>query len=263
MRHWRWVGSGVVVVLVGAGLVAWLQRSGARPVSVQQAQRRAGPVGTLAPGDTRPAPGVYLYAGTGVDKLSLPPLSQAQGPTMPATVTEAAGGCWTYRIDYSTHHWQTWDYCLRGGDLVQTGGRFWQLWNVGPLGITNLTALTCDPPAMVLPARVTPGQKWATGCSGTSTAVRGTMENAGTLEYLGPASVTIAGRAVTAEHFVETRTDTGSQRGVERYETWLAPGTGLPLRLRQSIGVTTKTAFGTSNYTQSGDLTLTSLTPTS
>ncbi len=251
----------MVVVLAAALAGAWLRHEGARPVTVEQAQNRAGPISTLAPGDNRPRPGVYLYSGTGEDRLSLPPLSQAQGPTMPATVTAGRSGCWSLRIDYSTHHWQSWDYCWQGPDMVQTGGRFWQLWNVGPFSITNLTSLTCSPPAMVLPADPKPGRTWATSCGGTSTAVSGRMQSAGTLTYLGRVGVTVGGRTVQADHFLLTRTDSGSQQGTERYESWLAPGSGLPLQLHQSISVTTHTPFGQSDYTQNGTLTLTSLQP--
>ena len=261
MERWRWMALAMVVAVLGAGAAAWLRVGGAGPVTLQQAQKRAGPVGSLAPGDNRPQPGVYLYTGSGEDRLSLPPLSQAQGPTMPATVTAGGPGCWSLRIDYSTHHWQSWDYCWRGGDMTQTGGRFWQLWNVGPFDITNLTSLTCNPPSMVLPAGPQPGQTWSTGCDGTSTAVGGAMRSAGTLTYLGRATVTIAGQEVEAEHFVATRTDSGAQQGSERYETWLAPGSGLPLELRQTISVTTHTPFGRSDYTQNGTLTLASLRP--
>ncbi len=260
-EQWRWVATAMVVVFLGAGAAAWLRRPGPAPVSVEQAQRRAGPVTALAPGDGRPQPGVYLYDGSGRDRLSLPPVSQSQGPTMPGTVTVGAPGCWTLRIDYSTHHWQTWDYCRRGSDLVRTGGRFWQVWDLGPFSVTNLTSISCSPPAMVLPADPRVGQTWATGCGGTSTAVSGSMRSAGTLTYLGTAEVDVAGRAVPTEHFVETRTDTGSQQGSERVEAWLAPGTGLPVRLRQTISVTTSTPFGRSTYTQDGTATLASLRP--
>ena len=62
-----------------------------------------------------------------------------------------------------------------------------------------------------------------------------------------------------AAEFERTRTDTGAQRGTERAEVWLDASTGLPLRLRQDLEVTTDTPFGSSTYTQSGVFTLTSL----
>ena len=57
----------------------------ARPVSVSQAISRYHSDPSADPG-THPPPGVYSYQGTGTDSLSLPPLSQAEGPTLPGTV---------------------------------------------------------------------------------------------------------------------------------------------------------------------------------
>ncbi len=76
------MGALVVLVAVGMGVI-WLTSSQARPVTLRQAETQLGAGGTGAPGATRPAPGVYQYTGSGTEKLSLPPLSQAEGPSMP------------------------------------------------------------------------------------------------------------------------------------------------------------------------------------
>ena len=261
-RHrWLWILGAVSLILLGTATVMWLRHDPARPVSVDQAQNRFRNSTLNGPADRRPLPGVYLYRGSGTDRLSLPSLSQPQGPTMPVTVTLQGPDCWEMRIDYSTHHWQTWDYCLAGGRLVDTGGHFWQLWQVGPLNVTNQTTITCSPAAVVLPATLTAGQTWSYGCSSTSSAVKGRMTTTGTVTYLGDTTMQVGGERVVAHHFLRTQTDSGAQEGTERYESWLAPGTGLPLRLHQEIGVTTSTMFGRSTYTQTGDLTAEALKP--
>ena len=113
-RRWLWAAGGVAAGLVViVGLTLWLTRGGAQPVTIEQAKRRLPPGLPVAPGGGRPAPGVYAYRGSGSERLSLPPLSQAEGPTIPGTVQLLADGCWTFRIDYSTNHWQTWTYCRR------------------------------------------------------------------------------------------------------------------------------------------------------
>ena len=56
----------------------------ARPVSVSQAISRYRPDPSADPGN-HPPPGVYSYQSTGTDSLNLPPLSQAEGPTLPGT----------------------------------------------------------------------------------------------------------------------------------------------------------------------------------
>ena len=100
------VGGAVLLVGAGIGVFAYLwQRDDARPVSVREAEQRLDgkPGGGSA---FVPAEGVYQYTGSGSEALSTPPKSQAEGPEMPATVIHHADGCWTFRIDYSTNHWQ-------------------------------------------------------------------------------------------------------------------------------------------------------------
>lgn len=263
-RRWPWVALAAVVAVVGGvALVTWIRHSPAKPVDVNQATGRYRSPGLTGPTDRRPPPGVYVYTGSGTDRLTVPSLSQRAGPTMPVTVTLSGSDCWTMRVDYSTHHWQTWDYCLSGGKLEQTGGHLWMLWQVGPLNITNETSLSCSPPLLVVPAEMSPGQSWPVGCSGTSTAVKGVMNSSGTTRYLGDVNIQVGGKQVVTHHLVEDRTDTGSQRGTERYETWVAVDTGLPVRMAQNIEVRTSTPFGDSTYTQSSTLDLSDLQPRS
>ena len=79
-----------------------------------------------------PHPGVYEYRGSGTEHATLPSLSQEEGPIIPGTVTLEPGDCWLFRVDYSSHHWQTWQYCRHGADTWEAGGQTWQLWAVGP-----------------------------------------------------------------------------------------------------------------------------------
>jgi hypothetical protein len=259
--RWPWV-LGAFLVLIGAGVaVIWLTPSRARSVTMQQAETRLGRGGTDPQGDPRPVPGVYRYTGSGTDTLSLPPLSQPEGPTMPGTVTLEGANCWDFRIDYSTHHWETWDYCLGQGGLRETGGRLWQLWSIGPINITNMTSITCSPGTVAVPAHALRSERWAARCTGTSTAVKGQMVSAGPYEFVGTMTMSVGGTSVRAAHFLELRTDSGAQRGTERTELWLSESNGLPLRVQQDIKVTTATPFGTSHYTQAGVFALASLVP--
>jgi hypothetical protein len=215
-RRWPWVILATVVLIAGGvAVVTWIRHSPARPVSVDQAAGRYSSPALTGPTDRRPHPGVYVYTGTGTDRLTVPSMSQPDGPTVPVTVTLAGAGCWSMRVDYSTHHWQTWDYGLSGGDLVQTGGHLWMLWQVGPVNLTNQTSITCSPPRLAVPARMSPGQTWDVACTGTSTAVKGLLTIKGTGRYLGDVTVRVGTRNVLAHHLVETRTDSGSQRRLD------------------------------------------------
>ena len=205
--------------------------------------------------------GVYAYTGAGTERLSLPPLSQSEGPTVPGTVTLDGATCWVLRIDYSTHHWQTWRYCRHGADLEEAGGRSWQLWPVGPVDVTNLTTFTCAPGSMALPAEGVVGQTWHSRCTGTNTSVPGVTVTAGPYRLVGTTDLEVGGTPVAVARFARTRTDTGGQSGTESADVWLDRRTGLPVRLDQRLRVTTATAFGTSTYTQVGTLRLVSTVP--
>jgi hypothetical protein len=110
----------LVILFVLVSVVVTLEGR-ARPVSMSQAISHFHSDPSADPG-AHPPPGVYSYQGTGTDSLSLPPLSQAEGPTLPGTVELQSDGCWSFRIDYSTNHWQSWTYCARPTGLVETGG---------------------------------------------------------------------------------------------------------------------------------------------
>ncbi len=259
-RRWPWI-VGVLVVLAGAGAgVVWLTSSVARPVTLRQAETRLAKTGTEEPDATRPAPGVYLYRGSGTEKLSLPPMSQTEGPSIPGTVTVQGSNCFVFRVDYSTHHWQTWKYCLRGGSLWETGGQSWQLWSIGPLNVTNLSSFTCAH-SMAVPKEASLDESWASSCTGTNTSVKGTTVSAGPYRFEGFTTVSVAGTDVRAARFLRLRTDSGAQQGTERSEVWFSASTGLPLRLQQDIKVTSATPFGTSTYTQVGVLAIESMAP--
>lgn len=235
-----------------------LTASRAHEVTLGQAEQRLGRR-SLGIAGARPAPGVYDYTGSGTEHLSLPPLSQGEGPTMPGTVTLKGANCWVFRIDYSSHHWQTWEYCRHDGATLEAGGQSWQLWSIGPLNETNLSTFSCVPGTMSMPAQALPGQVWEGRCTGTNTSVRGTTVSADRYRFVGLTTLSIGGRQVRTARFMQVLTDSGAQHGTDRAEVWLDAANGLPFRLRQQITVTTATPFGSSTYTQSGMFSLVSL----
>ena len=261
-RHtWRWVAAGVVLLVAAAGLIIGLTADHARQVTLREAEAQSGSGAEAVATNGRPAPGVYAYRASGTERLSLPPLSQSEGPTVPGTVSLHGSDCWVLRLDYSTHHWQTWRYCQRGADLWEMGGTTWQLWAVGPVDVTNVSRFTCDPGAEALPAHGTVGSTWSSRCTGTNSTIAGTTVTTGPYRLVGSTVLVVGGTRVPAVHFHRTRTDTGGQRGTERADVWVDARTGLPLRLDQHLRVVTSTQFGTSTYTQDGTLRLTSMTP--
>lgn len=232
----------------------------ARPVSVGDAVRHYHS-GSYVDSGTQPIPGVYTYKGNGTDNLSLPPLSQPEGPTLPGTVELRAKGCWNFRIDYSTSHWQSWTYCPRPAGLQEIAGQVWQRWMVGPLAETNLSTPHCDPGTLALPAVRSVRKSSSARCIGTSTQINGEVVIAGSYRSLGESTVVIAGHNVRAVHFLQQWILSGALVGTERDEVWFDAATGLPLENHRSIRVRTDTPFGSSTYTETGEFELRSLTP--
>jgi len=257
-RRWPYVLVALLLLLglLVVALVVTTDR--AHQVTLGQAEQRLGPQARAVPG-SRPAPGVYDYRGTGSEHLSLPPLSQSEGPTIPGTVTLDGADCFVFRVDYSSHHWETWRYCLRHGNLEEAGGKTWQLWSIGPVDVTDVADFHCRPATMAVPAPRAPGQVWSSRCTGTNTSVAGTTVSAGPYRFLGDVSVRVGTTKVEAAHFLRLRTDSGAQQGFERSQVWFDLTNGLPLRESETIEVRTATPFGTSTYTQTSSFSLVSL----
>jgi hypothetical protein len=178
---------------------------------------------------------------------------------MPGTVTLAGANCWDFRIDYSTHHWQSWAFCRHHGEVVETGGQVWQLWSIGPINVTDLSTLRCAPGTLAVAGTVAAGERWTSRCTGTSSAVKGEMTSRGPYRFEGDVTVVVGAHHVRAARYLEIRTDAGAQRGTEHSELWFSVSTGMPLPFQQDIKVTTATPFGVSTYRQVGVFTLESL----
>ena len=262
-RRWIILGvvGGIVFLLVAGVATILLTREEATPVSFRDASRRfeqAHPAVSANGGMLAPAEGVYEYRGHGSDKLSVLPFEQAHGPTMPGTVVHGKS-CWTFRIDYSTHHWQDWTYCPRPDHgLNEKAGRTFQRWDIGVTSIDNHSKFACTSPILV------PGMqrndRFPQVCKGRNDQIPGETTSAGGTRYLGMTNVVVGGEKVPAYHLVQHRKVTGSQRGTERSEFWLAPN-GLPLREKHSIEVKSGSPLGDVTYTEITDFRLQALHP--
>jgi hypothetical protein len=254
------IASAVVVVVAGVVVALIVLGGGAEPVDVEEVRR---PTGSTEPPEAavlRPPQGVYLYEGGGTDQLSTPPKEQAEGPSMPATVTHRDDGCWTFRIDYSTNHWQSWDYCSGEGDLDESGGSSYQRWDFTVFVQETTSTFVCDS-AVTIDAEQAPGDTWEQSCSGTSTGTEGEALSAGSCTFVGREDVQVGGDTVPAYRYHRERTMSGAQTGTEVSEVWFAAETGMPLRNERHIEVRTDTVIGEVTYTEDADFLLTSLEP--
>jgi hypothetical protein len=260
----RWILGGAVVVplVLAAAAVIVLTRDEAEQVSLSDASRRfedSHPAVSADGGVLAPAEGVYEYRGHGSDSLSVLPFEQSHGPVMPGTVEHTEAGCWTFRIDYSTHHWQDWTYCPRPDrGLDETAGRTFQRWDVGVTSIDNRSSFTCASATLV--PGMQPGDHWPQRCVGGSDQIAGRTVSAGRTRYRGTSDVVVGGEHVQAYHLVQDRAVTGAQRGTERSELWLAPN-GLPLREKHTIAVKSGSPLGDVTYDEVTDFRLRALEP--
>ncbi|MEZ5238330.1 MAG: hypothetical protein R2716_05095 [Microthrixaceae bacterium] len=254
------VGAAVILVavLIGWVVVRWI-RGTAREVDLADVTTSTGTALESEPSVLRPPAGVYEYTGEGTDRIDKPPRSQAQGPSMPATVTHRGDGCWTFRIDYSTNHWQSWDYCPEDGGLVEVGGQTYQRWDFGAFANETTSTFECVAPTIL--ADQSPGDEWAQSCTGGSTGVEGTTTSAGEARFVGTETLEIGGREVDALRYHRERTNTGNQSGSEVSEVWFDAETGMPLRNERSLEASSDTVIGRVDYTEQGSFELESLEP--
>jgi hypothetical protein len=251
--------GGVLLVLVAVG--GWVLFGGQRAheSSEEQARKR------LTPGagstTTGPAVGLYRYEGSGTEKTTFPPLTEDQGPKIPATVTAGADGCWVLRVDYNTHHYQDWTYCMAGGRLEERGGTTLTRRYLGPAQFDNTATTTCDPGMVVFDVDDKPGTKRTRHCTGTSTLVKGDTTFAGTMTVVGHESLPVGGQPVDTVHVRYDLTYTGGQVGTEQDDNWFATPTGLLVKNQRRIKADTNTSVGHTTYTEDGQLALTGLLP--
>lgn len=260
-RRRRRVAAGVLVaVAVVAAVVigVWVRR-GAEPASLDDAARRfeesAGST-SVQPALLVPRPGVYRYTGDGLEELSVLQTGQRWGPELPATVTVEADGCWTFRIDYSTNHWQDTTSCADGGVLREVGGRTWQRFDFGVAAAEDTVVFTCEPANEIVRLDAAPGDSWSQDCTGRSDG-RGTeVRSAGTTTFVGPEQLTIGGAALDVLHYRVDHALSGDQVGTEVTDTWYAAASGQVVRLRRESTVESPSPLGPVTYTESGALEL-------
>jgi hypothetical protein len=270
-RHWfgrpRWIVLLIVTAVLAAAAIpfaiAWSHR-GAKEASIESAvDKFRKSHGASTAGFLRPASGVYTFVGTGTEKISRPATTQHWGPRIPVTVTKDTNSCWTFRVDYSTHHWQAVHYCANGRVLQETGETTFQAFDFVAFEAEDTNDTVSKAPIDRIRVDAKPGARWTVASNGRSTS-RGTKFHAtGTETFVGIDRLRIRGEVVPAYHYNADRTLSGSQSGSERYDIWYSVLNGLPVKTDRHVKVTSPSPIGDVTYTENGTYTLTSLTPRS
>lgn len=272
-QPWSWRRRILVGGIVGLCLVVvvWatvLRPDPAREVTLSQALQRLGDTANGAsPPDVGaadiPREGVYRYEGDGNEGLVSPSVSQRQGPQMPGTVIHTGRGCWSFRIDYSTKHAQTWDLCRRGGDLIEIGGSSTQQIDlkITEVGVTVTTR--CDPGTVLLSKAARAGDPPVQQrCRASSSSVAEEISVRGASQFIGVEPIRVDGTAMAACHIRHDREMSGGQTGSERLDLWLDCRSGLPLRNERRVRARTDSPIGKLTYTEEGSFILQRLDPT-
>ncbi len=256
------VAGGLVVVLVVLVSWWWAARGPARP-SIEGAVDRfqSTSSSSVARG---PRPGVYVYAGTGEEKLSFLSTQQSQDGNLPATVVARSDGCFDFTIDYNSFHRQSWTRCETDGGWAERQNTTDQKFDFGPFSQQEHTRIRCSPPT-VFSRSAKPGTSNLVRCTGTSSTTGATQQQRGRLTFVGRTSVRVGASRVPALRYRQDVRITGDQHGSSREEVWLAASDGLPLRESRSITVVSPapSPINEVTYTEHGEWRLTALEPRS
>jgi hypothetical protein len=257
----------VVIVLAGIGFVGvrYAFREDPGPKSLSAAVKAfagAGPITARRNLSYEPpTQGVYALHGQGTERISLPPNSQRDGSVMPASVKYLTDGCWRWHVDYNIAHWEEYDFCPRGTQLLLVANRNSQSWDFGTLKINNLAHITCPPITVVLPGDPKSGQVLGWSCIDTNTATPGRAVEAITARIVGIDTVRVGGADVPTIHELQQVTLTGGQRGTASVDWWFATRSGLPVRGERHITIMSSSPIGTVTYHEDGSWQMTSLQP--
>lgn len=268
MRWWMpfAVIGAVIVVAVGVVAVLFAMREEPEARSVDDAledfRSEDEDSGATADAAATPAPGVYELAGEGREAISFPPVEQADGATMPMTVTAAdESDCYSVRIDYNEAHWQDWNLCRDGDRIMEHGGHTYQQWDLGAAQVENLSTFVCDPPILFLDFDKDAGHAEQRSCAGTNDAVEGTTITSGIDTHVGRVTLTVGDEELEAIHITQDHEISGAQSGTNRNEYWFRASDGLPLRGIRSSNIDSDSPVGTVTYTEDGTWDLVSTTP--
>ena len=255
------IGIGVVVLLllVAAALWFFLGRDEARQLGNDQAVadfRANGGASSDSAG--RPAAGVYAATASGKESIGLPGFDENLGPNAPVTVTHGAGGCYTYRADFNSHHWRSWAFCpTETATFSLTKEESWTARKAPALDIATLATYACGRPLDFLWKGVTVGETRSGACTGTSDIDHSVTADAASIEVLDVGTISVGGKRTDVVHVRTTEICSRAQTGSEVDEWWLDATTGLPVKLLVNSSLT----GGPSDYAETPHLQLTTTTP--
>ena len=243
-----------VVILSSAGGTAWalVFRTVSSPVGLREALRiyrreqTEKVLSTLR--NHLPAPGVYTYRTTGGEGLSLMGVTRSFPSSTSMIVTE--GRCATVSWVPIKEHTEATTVCA-GTDGALNVPRLVTTESIASTDTTS--AIECPSTAYLLPPQARAGARWSASCSLQDPAEKVGLSG----EVLGRSAVTVGDRTVTVEHTRIMLSFDGSEDGTNPTDYWVVPSTGLIVREKEEVGVTS----GGVRYSENMVATLSGLTP--
>ncbi|MBX7160458.1 MAG: hypothetical protein K1X95_09225 [Acidimicrobiia bacterium] len=213
-----------------------------------------------------PRAGNYTFTGSGTEKTTpFLPAPVAQGPTKPATVADAGGGCWRLSIEQNTQHTDESTFCAGGdGSLSIKSIVVYQSNNLGQFGQVKSTLTTiCPTPVVVVAPGMAPGAQFPFDCTVRTTASTPVADSAatGTATFVGVENVGVGGTAVPAYHLHQVVTlvpKDGAPTGERVSDVWIATDDGMVLRETRSMTAYARIFGQVSTYTETSEHTLAS-----
>jgi hypothetical protein len=255
----RWLTIGLVafVMVSTAGGTAWAVffRTVASPISVRDALRlyrngqKAQPAGQGSV-HTPLAPGVYTYATTGGESLSLLGVDRSFPARTTMVVNTAADSCSSVNWVPIVQHTEETLVCpsIGKGLDMPTLSTFEQI-----SGTTTTAVINCPATSYLVPPIAAVGVRWSAVCREVAPAQN--MSIAGLVVGGGP--VVVDGQAVPTVHVRLTQVFDGVDVGTSTVDFWISTTRGLVVRESELVAVTQ----GGVRYHEDMDTVLTSLTP--
>jgi hypothetical protein len=201
----------------------------------------------------KPAEGVYSYATSGSEEISVFGARHEYPSRTFATVRHLDGCLWEHRNEVIKEHVDTTVGCNQADRLLlMTQER-----RVEFFGTKDGALAYCKPP---LPLHIR-AEKVGTKVVGTCNSSDGTAEATLTRTFLGIEQMTIGGEKVSAVHIEIDSVFKGRANGTAMDELWFAEDTGAVLRWERTVDTKAK-AFGTDvRYQEEATFLLESLSP--
>lgn len=242
-----------VLVLIGAGLVAWVLTAGSESSEVGEAAAleavgEPSRVESAAPGV--PAAGVYTYAQDGWERVGAGPLAVRR--ELPDRARIAVGdigeGGYEATAFLSGEHIEGVRYSIADGWIREERRRT----DVTLVGIGRDDRRDLDPPPRRVPLEPTVGLSW------TDTYEAGSLPVEATSRIVRREELSVAGEPVPTLVLQVESTTGGAHPGTRSETVWWSPELAIPIRWRLEMDVE-----GVAELTTRTTLALTDLSPVS